>query len=81
MALRHKLPLQPISSINDNLKSDVHTKVPLYKYDARTVGYETEHRFGTTIPGIQMIMLGFIPYYILKFLRKLNFTLHILIQR
>lgn len=47
MTLRHKNPLQPLVDSVDKTREDV----PVYEYDSRTLGYTTDYRHGTTIPG------------------------------
>lgn len=51
IALRHRLPLQQISNDEIDINQDKKYEVPLYQYDARTIGYSTHHRHGTNIPG------------------------------
>lgn len=50
LAVRHRTPLRPIRPMQEEGRETLE-KVPLYKYDARTVGFATTHRHGTTIPG------------------------------
>ncbi|XP_055549817.1 39S ribosomal protein S30, mitochondrial [Wyeomyia smithii] len=53
LALRHKHPLEPLAYVNlDNLdiKQD-QIEIPQFKYDPLTLGYHTEQRHATTIPG------------------------------
>ncbi|XP_058823399.1 large ribosomal subunit protein mL65 [Topomyia yanbarensis] len=53
LALRHRYPLEPF--IQDNLNTlDLKQEdalIPDFKYDPTTVGYQTEQRHATTIPG------------------------------
>ncbi|XP_055844922.1 28S ribosomal protein S30, mitochondrial [Episyrphus balteatus] len=51
LAIRHSLPLAPIKSIEESTSEELAKKVPLYKFDARTLGYKTDYRHATNIPG------------------------------
>jgi len=48
IALRHKLPLE---ALTDAKTIGTEITVPSFKLDPRTLGYTTDHRHGTTIPG------------------------------
>ncbi|XP_058452493.1 large ribosomal subunit protein mL65 [Malaya genurostris] len=53
LALRHRHPLEPF--IQENLDSldlkQENVEIPEFKYDPITIGYRTEQRHATTIPG------------------------------
>ncbi|XP_053695027.1 28S ribosomal protein S30, mitochondrial [Sabethes cyaneus] len=53
LALRHKHPLEPLAHVSLdslNLKEE-QIEIPQFKYDPMTLGYQTEQRHATTIPG------------------------------
>ena len=51
LALRHQLPLEPIDSSSAEVSDVINENVPSFTFDPRTLGYSTEHRHGTSIPG------------------------------
>lgn len=50
LALRHKQPLEAFVP-QDSATEEVIKSVPLFEYDARSIGYSVNHRHGTTLPG------------------------------
>lgn len=51
--MRHQHPLKPLiekTVESQDIKAD-EVSIPSFKYDPRSLGYNTEHRHGTTIPG------------------------------
>lgn len=53
LALRHKLPLEPVvpDSLDSlNIEQD-NIEIPEFRYDPISLGYRTEQRYATTIPG------------------------------
>lgn len=53
VALRHQHPLPPLVEVDLDKQNVVEDKVeiPPYRLDPRTLGFTTEYRHGTTIPG------------------------------
>ncbi|XP_055913810.1 28S ribosomal protein S30, mitochondrial [Eupeodes corollae] len=51
LAIRHSLPLAPIKSIQESTSEELAKQIPIYKFDARTLGYKTSYRHATNIPG------------------------------
>lgn len=61
LALRHVLPLQPYEDIEfdkQDFRNDK-TEIPSFKFDPHTLGYLTEYRHGTTIPGMYVFFSKF----------------------
>lgn len=51
LALRHQHPLEPFEDFDFSSRSTHNESIPLITYDPRTLGFLSEHRHGTTVPG------------------------------
>lgn len=50
LALRSKLPLEPIMPYNEITDSNKYD-IPVFNYEPNTIGFTTHHRHGTNVPG------------------------------
>lgn len=74
LAVRHQLPLQAIEETPQTDKSTI-GEIPTFKYDPRTLGYSTDFRHGTTIPGFwpgSSHEFGLLSYQNRSFIQKRN---------